>query len=94
MSSEPEKVFSLKNYFTYLKEDRYFSSEARELHHNDITLDDWEDFIRDPNSTRFLDSTEDTPSSPPSGLAGSSGSCSHQLTPLESFISRIKRDSS
>ena len=43
------KVYILKNYGTYLKVKWYFPSKARELRHNNITLEDWEDFMRDPD---------------------------------------------
>ena len=53
-----------------------------------------ENFICHLNSTRFLESTGDTPPNPPSGLAASSGSYSHQFTSVESFKRIIKMDSS
>ena len=54
IKSEVGKAHSLKNYVTYLKVKRCFPSEERELRCNTITLDAWEEFIRDPNSTTML----------------------------------------
>ena len=81
MKSEAGKVRSLKNYVTYLKVKAHFPYETRELRHNTITLGDWEDFIRDPNSTRLIEPTVDKPSNPVPGLAGSSVNSSFMLNP-------------
>ena len=54
MTSEVCKVRSLKNYVTRLKVKGEFTSEARELRCKTITFDDWQDFIRDRNSTRMM----------------------------------------
>ena len=78
-------LLSLNNYFTHLKVKGNFPSDPRDLRHNNITLDDWEDSISNPISTRIIESTVDITSKPPPGLTGSSGSSLHQLTPFESF---------
>ena len=88
-TSESCKILSLKNYNNW-----DFTSYPRDLQHNNITLDDWEEFMRDPSSKICLESTGDITSDPPPGFAGSSGSYSHQLTPVESFKRSIKLDSS
>ena len=94
MTSEVDKVRSLKNCITCLKIKGDFSSEARELRHKTITLDHWEDFVSDLTITRILQSTGCITFNPPPGLAGSSRRSSHQLTPVESLKRIIKRDSS
>ena len=63
----------------------YFTSEARKLRCNTITLDDWENFVRHPNSKRLLELTRDMPPTDPPGLAGSSGSYPNQLTLVSQF---------
>ena len=93
LTSEIVKVRMLKKYITYLKVKGNYTSEARELRHNNSALEDWEDFIRGTTSTIILESTRDTTSNTPLGLSVSSRSCSHQLTPIESFKRSIKWDS-
>lgn len=94
MTNEEGKVRILRNCINYLKVKGNFPSEARELRYNTIALDYQKDFICNPTSTRLLESTRCITSNPPPGLAGSSESSSHQLTPVESFKRRIKWHSS
>ena len=92
--SEVGMIRSLSNYDTYRQSKRDWPEGASELRYNTIPIDDWEDFIRDPSSTRILEETGDITSNPPPGFAGSSKASSYQLTPVESFKRSIKRDSS
>ena len=94
MTSESGKVHRLKKCIIYLKVKGDFPPEARELRHDTIKLDDWEDFIRDPNVTKMLESTGDVPFNSPPALHGSSESSSHQLTHVESFERSIQLCSS
>ena len=80
--SEVDKVRSLKNYKAYQEVKGDFPSHPKDLRHNNITIDDWEDLIRDPTIIIMLEFTADINTNPPPGLAGSSGSSSHQLTPV------------
>ena len=88
------KIRILKNYVAYLNLKGDFPSEGNELRHKTITLQSWNNFTRDPESTKLLEPSGDMPSNPPLGLSGSLGSSSHQLTPVESFKRSIKIDSS
>ena len=83
MTSDVVKIRSLKDYITHLTTKEEFTSEANKLRCNTITLDDWENFICYPNRKRLLESTREMSSNPSTGLAGSSGSSSTQLTPVE-----------
>ena len=94
MASELSKIHSLKNLIVYLMVKGDFPSEERKLRCKTITLDDWENFIRYPHNTRFLESNGDMPPNSPPALAGSSGISLHQLTSIESFKLSVKRDSS
>ena len=90
--SEVDKIRSLDRYNEYRKVKGDWPSYARYLRHNEISIDDWEHFIRDPTSTRMLEATGDITSNPPSGFSGSSRASSHQLAPIESFERSIKHD--
>ena len=90
MESEVGKVRSLKNYIAYIKFKGNFTSNHRDLRFNTITIDYWEDFIRNLDRLRMLIFTGNITCNPPPELAASSRSCSHQLTPVESFKRSIK----
>ena len=92
--SEVGRIRSLSNYDTYRQSKGDWPAGASELRYNTISIDDWEDFIHNPTSTRMLAETGNTTSNPPPGFAGSSKASSRQLTPVESFKRSIKRDSS
>ena len=64
-------IRSLSNHITCLTETLDFLSEASNLRCNTVMHEDLEYFMRDPDSTRMLESTGDTPSNHPPGLAGS-----------------------
>ena len=58
-----------KNYNAFRESKGDFTSDPRNLRYNNITIDDWEDFIRDPASKRCLESTGDITSNPPPGFS-------------------------
>jgi hypothetical protein len=57
--SEVSKIRSLDNYNAYRKANGNWPSNARDLRCNNITIDDWEDFIKDSVSTRTMAATGD-----------------------------------
>ena len=93
-ASEVGKIRSLARYNDYRQAKGNWPLDAKDLRYNDISIDDWENFIRDPTSTRMLIAAGDIASNPPPGFAGSSKSSSNQLTLAESFKRSVKRDSS
>ena len=56
--NEVSRILSLRYFDTYRKTKGHWPEGASDLRYNTISIDDWEDFIRDPSNTRMLQQLE------------------------------------
>ena len=97
MKNEVGEIRNLMQHVECLKQEVEFPSEPHEFRRNETTRESHIKLKGSPESTKILQSSGDLSTNHPPGLSGSSGSsgrCSQQPIPVESFKRSIKRDSS